>query len=623
VPALRPVFESGHFILHNAKFDYKFLAHRGLVMKTMWDTMLAEQVIYGLGSEDARKQGVGMGLADLVRRHCNAEMSKEARSWFIDLDKRPDEWNAPFPTEILDYAAKDLAYLETIMTKQQERLDIAKTRKVFDLEMRCLPALAQMELAGIRIDTDGWRRFVAEKSAEALDLEDKLLMLVGPTILEQRWQTYDEDLAKWQAYQDEKAAYLDFLKKTYAAGEPWGEYKQKHMTHWRADHPTVPHPKTPTELVNVNSQTAMLSALQALGVDTTTTDSKLLEEKRGEYPVVDALLDYRKAVKFVQSFGDSLLEKVGDDGRIHPEYVQIGASTGRMSCKDPNWQQVPSKGDGEKLRTLVVAAEGYQLITADFNNIELRILADLSRDPTMLRLFAEGKDLHAETARMMFNLPADMPVKTMKDKTKGPVPGWGYRDVAKTINFMLAYGGGQIKLSRTLRKDRAYAKGLIQKHFAIYGSAKTWLDKTAEQGFATRRSVTVAGRKRFYKVPAEPSPLRFGATPEQMAENRAAWEEYKDQKARIERQSKNTPIQGSSADITKLALALWYELGINPERARLVACVHDELVVEAEGFAAEDIKEHLCWCMETAAKTYLHNVNVPPTEANVGESWTH
>jgi len=620
---LAPFFVNHLFVGHNIKFDYSFLARRGLVMSQVWDTQVGEQVRWGLGLSDARIQGKPMTLAELTKRyHDGLVMSKEERNWFIDLDQRPEEWAAGIPEEQLAYSALDVEVLPRIYAEQTAQLEALGLTTVAALEMRALPAIASMELAGIHIDTEGWAEFIRTKTIQTRQLENVLLQQIGPTILARRWEAYDAQQELYEGYKAEEAAEVIQLGLSKPQGTSWGIWKHAGLAEWRKQHEYVGRPRIVTELVNVNSPVAVLDALQAMGVPTISTSSIILEELRGEYAVVDALLDYRKCVKFIQSFGQSLLDRVEDDQRIHPTYVQIGASTGRMSCTNPNWQQVPSKGDGQKLRELVQAAEGNQLITADFSNIELRILADLSKDATMLRLFAEGKDLHAATACMMYNLPENTDIAQLKDKSRGPIEGWAYRDVAKTINFGLVYGMSAMKLSRTLRTTKEEATSLMQKYFTIYSGVKTWLDTVGQTGLRTMVSKTMAGRKRFYSMPSQPVPPQNG-TQEEWDAYREQQRDYRILASRIERQAKNTPIQGTSADITKLALALWHEDTAKSSTARLVACVHDEIVVECK---SEDTLWHqqiLEECMFNAATHYLKRVVVPPTVASVGTSWQH
>jgi len=208
-----------------------------------------------------------------------------------------------------------------------------------------------------------------------------------------------------------------------------------------------------------------------------------------------------------------------------------------MSCSTPNWQQLPAHETAENsIRRCVVAASGNVLLTADFSNIELRILAEMSQDETMLRFFAEGKDLHSETARLMFGMPADADPKTM-----ALAPGLTYRAVAKTINFGLVYGMSALSLASSLGIEQAKAEALIQTYFATYPSIHQWLRDYARQALHQGYSETIAGRKRWYVVPAQ--------MPQYDPEYYLAWNEYLDERreyykatGRTERQAKNAPI---------------------------------------------------------------------------------
>lgn len=622
--ALSSVLTACNLLGANLKFDLGFLLARGMrPTQRAFDTQIAEQVIYGLGMSDGRAQGVGFSLKDVVARRCGVEMSKEERSWFIGLHERPDEWNAPFPAEQVAYMAEDVNYLAEIHAQQADELAAGDLEDVFAIEMRALPALAHMELAGIHIDVAGWQAFIEEKRAEALTLQDELLLTLGPVLLELRWRKYDAERDEYASYLQAQEEALAWCRTAFDSEQPldetWGQYKIRGMQAWRAQNAAIARsrPRIDTDLVNLDSSQQVLAALQELGIKLDSTRREYLEEYEGEWPVVDTLLKYRKTAKFITSFGDSLLAKVEEDGRIHPDYVQIGASTGRMSCTNPNWQQVPSKGDGVRLRKLVQAAPGNVLITADFSNIELRILAELSRDKNMLRFFNAGRDLHGATACLMFGLPEDTPAETLKDKQAGPVPGWSYRDVAKTINFGLVYGMSATKLGRTLRVPKDEAQALMNKYFGLYQGVKAWLDDTAQRGLAAGAVRTMANRLRRLPLEREPGHSQYADS----ALYREAHKEWRGKRAMRERQSKNTPIQGTSADITKLALGLWVETA--PPGAQLVAVVHDEVVVEVKAEDAEWTQGFLERAMFDAARAYLTHVAFPMPEAVISESWEH
>lgn len=627
-PVLAPLFDASLLVLgHNLKFDFGWLMeHLDIFPTRAYDTYLAEQVIRGVGRSDAQASGIDLTLKGLAHSYLGRAMSKAERNWFIDLDQRPQEWNAPFPPEQLTYAALDVALLPLLY---REQLSLLNTRNLLDtakLEMRALPAIATIELSGVKIAVEGWRAFIAEKEQEAREIESEALRVYGAAILQARTEKYDRALAEYDAYQAAKGAYQEELKVAWEAdpadgtdtAQPWGKFKTVMMQTWRAAHPPVPRPKPDTSLPNLGSPAQLREAFRVLGIAVTSTDSETLQGLEDDYPEVKLLLDYRKASKFVQSFGEALLQYVVN-GRIHPEYVQIGASTGRMSCTRPNWQQVPSKGDGKKLRALVVAEEGNKLLTADFSNIELRILADITGDATMLRLFSEGYDLHSYTARMMFGLEESVDVEHElmpgSDKT--------YRYVAKTINFGLVYGMSPTKLAKTLRVSRERAQELMESYFRLYPGVARWMQQMREAGVRNLTSVTLSGRKRYYTLPADPTPPT-SRHPSAIQEYLEARREANRQRSRIERQAMNTPIQGTSADITKLALALLYEGGLfqnGLNLARIVAVVHDEIVIETPAQYVELVKAAQAEAMEQAAKTYLKRVHLPPVKVVPDDHW--
>jgi DNA polymerase I len=576
-------------VAHNAKFDLSFLWANGVKTNKVFCTQIAEQVLRGVGMEDAKVQGIDISLAGCAQQYGvrSKPVSKAEREWFYKV--LPLDLDQPIPEAQLAYAAEDVRLLADIYQRQQEELESKPyLSRVIDLEMRVLPALAATEEAGIKIDVEGWRAFIGEKDAEAKGHADKVLETFGEAIVQERIRAYDQELAvfeQWEAAEKTEIADLqdeyDYVSKdgTAALGGSWGAFKKTEMAKWRAKNPRPDRPKLDTTPPNVGSSTQLLTAFGVLGLPFDTTDSKKLAPYEHEYPAIGTLVRFRKAQKFVDSFGESLLAFLGEDGRIHPDYHQIGASTGRMSCTRPNWQQIPSRGDGKRLRQCVVATPGHKLLTADFSNIEMRILAEYSRDARLLDFFDRDVDLHSEVARLMFGLGAEVDPK----HTDCPaVPGWTYRDVAKTINYGLVYGMSASRLARTALIPKGEAARLMMSYFGLFPGVVAWLEEARKRGLKKMCSGTMLGRIRPYHLPPKPKDW----------EARREWDMLV---ARIERQSMNTPIQGTSADITKEAHALSYEGGL-----RVVAVVHDELVVEARTEQAEMTAGLLAYYMNEA-----------------------
>jgi DNA polymerase-1 len=270
----------------------------------------------------------------------------------------------------------------------------------------------------------------------------------------------------------------------------------------------------------------------------------------------------------------------------------------------------------------VIAPPGYKLIVADYSAQELRILADLSGDTNMLDLFEREADPHIYTASLMFGIPTEE-----VDKAK--------RGVAKTINYLITYGGSAFLLASRLKVSTNEAEELMSKWFEAYPQVKPWLDKRARHTQDKCNSPTATGWVRqFPKAKAAPTkPKRYSDG----GYDDGAWEkyheeerEYKQSLNRLARQGMNTPIQGCAAGITKKALALFVKGCYNSLKytklgthLKLIAVVHDEIVLEAPEGIAEEAAEYLADCMDQACKAVLKRVYVPRTEVVLSDHWTH
>jgi DNA polymerase I len=647
---LSPLFNGSLLIIgQNLKFDMQFLKEKmGLRIPRLFDVMLAEQVIYGVGWSEANESGIPLSLKGIAERR-GITVEKETRSFFFNLDQRP-EWDEPLPEDVLRYADQDVTVLEQIYISQLEEIRRLGLFKAAKLEFRVLPAMGEIELNGIYINPTNWMQVIEEQKVLARQYEEEALEVFGPAILEWRTERFDAALEEYNAWvalrdmveerakdfwdlaqvpQDTTLPGMALVKPEYVQflpnpGEAWGKYKVRIMQAFRETNPNPGKPKPDTSLPNLGSVQQLRAAFEKLGIPVQSTDSEYLEQIEDDYPAVHILLKWRKCSKIVQAFGQKIIDRIDPlTGRIHPNYIVIGAGTDRNACEQPNWQQVPSEGVGKQLRACVVAQqEGWVMMVADFSNIELRILAFYSRDETMLRFFAEGKDLHSETARMMFSLgPDDDPKKICFPGTDIPL-----RKIAKTINFGLIYGMSPNKLARTLRITVEKAKELFDAYFKLYPGVSQWLREMREDGVRTLCSRTLSGWTRRYKMPSEPvmpRPVGGRMPTEAYQEYREALREWRGHRARIERQSTNTPIQGSSACMTKLAVCLLHErLLASGLHAMIVGVVHDEIVVECLEADAGQVSTLIADCMDEAVKTYLGDVVfVPRADVVVSDHW--
>lgn len=457
-----------------------------------------------------------------------------------------------------------------------------------------------MELRGIRVDVARWEHAVALKEAEKAAIEQQLVQELSATLLTSRMIDYEDALQAYKDWHIEKKAFEQSLMQSYrqvASKYTWQRYHQERMAAWRKEHPEPAKPVLVRTPINLSSHVQVCEALHAVGIPVESTQDAELSRYAARYPIVEKFRTWRDLEHFVTSFGKNLLACVEDDGRIHAHFGQLGAVSGRIICREPNLQQIPRPGKDERedvnLRRCFIAADGCKLLVVDLPNIELRILADVSRDPVMLRLFSEGRDLHAETAKLMFHLPPETDTKQHCYK------GVSVRNIAKTINFGLVYGMGAASLGERVGLDEATAKQLVRDYFQTYRGVAAYLKASPKQALAQGYATTLGGRKRF--LPDGGQRMKSALA------------------GRMERSAKNHPIQGTNADILKRALALLHTS--MPAGCHLVLTVHDEIVLEAPLARVSEAEQLLKRTMVQACREFLSVVAVPEPEVLVGDYW--
>lgn len=465
-----------------------------------------------------------IGLAAIAKKYLGLVMDKAIRSSFIGS-------KGEFTQDQLRYAARDALALFPIYQMQRDTLRKEKLLETALLEFRTLIAVGEMELAGCLIDQAKWRTIIDAAKTE----RDRIAEELGTMLVD-------------------------------AGGVP-----QLSLFGGPA--------------INLNSNAQLIETFRNMGVILPDTmEATLLKY---DHPAIKKLLEYRSFEKTISAFGEKFLELIhSETGRIHPDFNQIGADTGRFSCTNPNVQQIPATSD---FRSCFVAPEGYKLITCDYSQAELRILAQLSEDAAFVEAFSSGGDLHQLTASQMYQVPPDQVTKTM-------------RGAAKVINFGLAYGRGPAALGGQLGVSTEEAKALIDQYFKAYSGIGRWLDRAARDAVRKGYSVTMLGRKRFYP-PLDSSDI-----------------EYNKKRASIERQGKNSPIQGANADMTKLALIGLHEV-LQDYDARVVNTVHDEIVVEARAEQAEVVCKIVEREMVKAGEKIINLVPIV-ADAKIADYWS-
>ena len=286
------------------------------------------------------------------------------------------------------------------------------------------------------------------------------------------------------------------------------------------------------------------------------TDSEVLEGLAPSHEFPRLLLEWRALAKLKSTYLDALPLTVDRaDGRVHTTFEQTGAATGRLASLNPNLQNIPVRTPlGRAIRRAFVAAPNCVLVGADYSQIELRVMAHLSSDPNLVEAFRAGEDVHAATARRIFKVEGDVPPEL--------------RSRAKVVNFGVMYGMGSRSLAQQMGIELTEAKEFIDGYFTVYAGVRRYLDRTLEEARERGYVQTLLGRRRWLPQ------LRGGGMERSMAERAAI----------------NTPIQGSAADLVKLAMLRVHEaLARGGTGARLLLQVHDELVVETPAAAADRV----------------------------------
>ena len=503
-------------IFHHALFDLKFLKYHlfqneNIRFTNIFDTYLAEKVLTaGIKT--------GHSLKAVAKKYLNVEIDKTEQTSFR---KGQDLTESQ-----IRYAVKDVEVLEGVFEKQKLELLQSGLIPTARLEFSIIPAVVEIELYGMQIDTD-------------------------------KLKELERELTKMQ---DELHKNLNELCETYleeGQGDLFGRKKA----------------------INFNSPAQVKKILSKMGHHVSSTGIETLQKLDCDF--ASNMVKYRKTSKLLSSFVKPLPKHISPKtGRIHPEFPQMGTDTGRFTCQNPNLQQIPHE---QEWRDLFTAKPGYKILTADYSQIELRIMAEFSQDKAFLDAYRKGIDLHTKTAADVFQVPLD---KVTKEQ----------RTVAKTINFGLCYGMTQKGLSSRLNIDEDTAQEFITAYYKAYPVVKNTLDRLGTKAVREGYSTTILGRKRYFNKP----------------------ESFSQEKA-IERKGRNTPIQSTCGDILKKAIFYIQEHIWNLD-AWIVNLVHDEIVIEFRQDGEEIMRAIVEESMVKAGQDFLKSVPVE-VDITVDEVW--
>lgn len=524
---LSTLFSDGKIlVIHDAKYSVHLMERLGMTMPfKIFDTMIAAHMITSERQLDLPHLAEVYSHRQLPLLSSLTEEGKTSRS------------PAELPQDVLArYTGQEVAAIIAIAEPLQEKLQQIESIKPYEeIEEPLIRVLTAMERHGVWLDIDILKEMSEDFGRQILNLEKSVYREAGMEFnLNSPQQLGDVLFEKLQIH---KLAGQDKPKRT-------GKTKQY------------------------------------------ATDVKILEQFRS-LPVVDAILAYRQLTKLKSTYIDGLPPLVNPStGRIHSTFSQTIAATGRLSSSNPNFQNIPIRTDvGREIRRAFAPQQkGWLLLSADYSQIELRVMAHMSNDPRLIQAFADNTDIHASTASLVFEVPADKVTRDLRRK-------------AKDINFGIMYGISPFGLASRIGMSQPEAKEFIDNYFQKYPMVRSFIDRTLDEGKTNGYVTTLFGRRRFL--------------PDLKSKNYAV-------RQNAERAAINTPIQGTAAELIKLAMiAIHRELLEKKMQTRMILQVHDELVFE---LPKEEVSE-----LESIVKNKMENtvkLRVPvQIEMSSGQNW--
>ena len=519
---LKPFLEDANFskVGHNIKYDLEVLKRSGVDINGIgFDTMIASYLLNPSAS--------GHKLDDVAFKFLQRQLipikdliGSGAKQ--IPMSQVPVE-------KVSDYACEDAEvslHLKYLLEPQLAEHDL---EDIFsNLELPLIPVLADMEMAGIKIDTEFLRELSVEYEKNLQEMTEQIYELAG------------------------------------------GEFNIN----------------SPKQLGEVLFDKLNLPKYRRTKTGYS-TDEKVLNTLASHHELPALMLEYRKFAKLKSTYTDALIDLINPHtGRLHTSFNQAVTATGRLSSSNPNLQNIPIRTErGREIRRAFIAeGDDKVLLAADYSQIELRILAHLSKDERLVEAFAKDEDIHSYAASLVFGVPVEEVTSEMRSR-------------AKTMNYGIVYGIGAMRLANELKIDMREAQGFIDNYFQTYAGVKAYFDQTIQDVTKKGDVTTLMGRRRY--------------VPEINANNRNTREFGK-------RIAINTPVQGSSADLIKLAMLKVADyLESTNKQTKMVLQVHDELIFEVPNNELEEVTEELRQIMETALP-----MDVPiKVDINVGQNW--
>lgn len=594
----KDILEKKELIMHNAKFDLRFLYYHGIVPKKVYDSFLVERILF-TGIDTVRKS-----LDAVTYKYCKIELDKTVRG---HIHKEG------LSSRVIKYAADDVKYLHEIRRKQIVALEEKGLKRTASLDNEFVKVLAYIEFCGFYMNPEDWQNKCNQDYSDLMEITRKLNLFI---------------LENPETYSGFIDSQLDLFQDGVKCNINWSSSQQ------------------------------VIPFMQSLGVDTKikdkksglmkdSVDKKVLAKQKDKHPIIKTYIEYTEKHKVVSTYGENWFNYINPvTGRIHSNFTQI-MNTGRLSSGQkakkkynlpqmPNMQNIPSD---TRTRSCFQSEKGNTLIVSDYSGQEQIVLANKSKDKDLLNFYAQGLgDMHSFVASKIFPELADLALNDIKSDHKEK------RQIAKGAGFAINYGGTGITISQNLNISMTRGEEVYKAYFKAFPGLANYFkqEKTKALKSGYIQFNEVSGRKCY--IPFFEDFQRLTA---EIEEDPEFWSDYRDHKARntekfkeyykpkvrqyfikkgdIERMSLNYPIQGSSADITKLAGIYFFRYLEENDlvfKVKMPNVVHDEWVVECSEDIKNEISKVLQVCMEKAGDVFCKTVKLK-AEPEITKYWQH
>jgi len=600
--ALRPILESADYpkALQNAKFDRLVLHCQGIeLVGVVFDTMLASYLLEPEGTHN---------LSELSLKY----LGISAKSYSDLVPKGKTMADLDIQT-VADYCGMDVFTTFGLVAKLREKLQkIPKLHTLLlEVEQPLENILAEMKYWGIRVDIPYLKELSEQLEPQIAALEQKAYDAVPSSTLraylQNLWQQIEPNLAEIRKQKDYKAIPSSILK----------AYLQKPLQQKELDLAAIQqkvNEAVASEILNINSPEQLSELLfDILKLDTKksrktpskgyySTTADILEKLQGDHPIIDHILKYRTLYKLYSTYVEAIPKLVrSDTQRVHTDFNQTGTETGRLSSSNPNLQNIPiGTAFSRQIRRAFLPEPGWLLVSADYSQIELRILAHLTKEPILVETYQNNEDIHTVTARLLFEKDIVTPDE---------------RRLGKTINFGVIYGMGAQRFAREAGVKASEGKLFIERFNQRYPKVFDYLQQLQRDAIAQGYVETILGRRRYFHFNSS-SLLRYRGNDPKQIELDKVTKGLNPNDAGLLRAAANAPIQGSSADIIKIAMVKMHEV-LKNYQARLLLQVHDELIFEVPPSEWEELQPKIKSTMESAIELSVPLV----ADVHSGQNW--